>query len=184
MQHKPHKGNMCIISLSLFWILCIQNIVYFDQISDSAQLHAKHYYILWDVMWQSDFDSRCFLIVSVFWTRWVFGSICVLCCYLNSKCRSWHGQTGALFLFLSALNAIESTVYFICGRLCAWRNFRHQNGPLLSACSLISFRPRRLASDWTQGSAHASNACNHASWKTSVVDWAKWTSLPWHLTYG
>lgn len=130
------------------------------------------------------FDSRCFLIVSVFWTRWVFGSICVLCCYLNSKCRSWHGQTGALFLFLSALNAIESTVYFICGRLCAWRNFRHQNGPLLSACSLISFRPRRLASDWTQGSAHASNACNHASWKTSVVDWAKWTSLPWHLTYG
>lgn len=173
---------------------CIQNIVYFDQISVSAQLHAKHYLLWCYVTKWFWFDSRCFLVVSVFWTRWVFGSICVLCCYLNSKCRSWHGQTGALFWFcllLLSSKCFPNTRFpkpkllytlFVAGSL---RDVFFVIRAVLF-CPLVAwfFFVRADLSDWTrEGSAHASNACNHASWKTSV-DWAKWRSLPRHLSYG
>lgn len=142
---------------------------------------------------RSWFDLRRFLIVSVFCCLILYG----LCCYLNSICSSWHGQTGVLFCFCLPLQSykcfpntmiwiLKPKVLYIFGRLCAWRNFRHLNSALLSTCSPIFFfvcTDSRVIECYVVRMRRRVQPCSKPKWFALKDLWAKWSSLPGHLSY-
>lgn len=135
---------MCIISLSLFWIVCtcVQNIVgltkYLTVHNCTQNIYSPLHIVGCDVTKWFWFDSRCFLIVSdeclvlyafmvAIWIQNVDRDMIKLV-----RCFGFVCHCCPLIAF-PMVSKTESTVYFICGRLCVWRNFRHQSSPLLSA---------------------------------------------------